>query len=218
MNKEYSFAEFICRSEITFNTEKASEEEYLSFLNHFNKFSFDGEVKYLIVDLGPTSPSNNRFANILLYDYAYDELMSFPKGKMPGHIGLVNLQLKHGNDPRIDSVINLKPKESSESNSSMKFGEPSSINKYAEEEEKKDSGGCFIATAVYGSYDAPEVIILRNFRDTILKKYLFGRLFINSYYTFSPSLAKFISKKHFLTRLLKVTFFRPFLHYLQKTN
>lgn len=50
-------------------------------------------------------------------------------------------------------------------------------------------GGCYIATAVYGSYDAPEVLVLRRFRDTKLNKSVAGREFIRIYYKYSPSLA-----------------------------
>ena len=50
--------------------------------------------------------------------------------------------------------------------------------------------GCYIATAVYGSYDAPEVIVLRRFRDESLKKSALGRAFIRAYYKFSPSVAE----------------------------
>lgn len=50
--------------------------------------------------------------------------------------------------------------------------------------------GCYIATAVYGSYDAPEVIVLRRFRDESLKKSALGRSFIRAYYKFSPSVAE----------------------------
>lgn len=46
---------------------------------------------------------------------------------------------------------------------------------------------CYIATMVYGSYEAPEVMTLRNFRDEVLRKYFFGRLFIGFYYLTSPS-------------------------------
>lgn len=53
-----------------------------------------------------------------------------------------------------------------------------------------NSEGCYIATAVYGSYDAPEVIILRRFRDNILQKRWLGRLFIKIYYNVSPTIAK----------------------------
>lgn len=49
-----------------------------------------------------------------------------------------------------------------------------------------NSSGCYIATMVYKSYDAPEVLVLRRFRDEKLKTNFFGRLFIVLYYTFSP--------------------------------
>lgn len=52
------------------------------------------------------------------------------------------------------------------------------------------SEGCYIATAVYGDYDAPQVIVLREFRDTVLRRSLLGRIFIKAYYKYSPSIAK----------------------------
>ena len=48
--------------------------------------------------------------------------------------------------------------------------------------------GCYIATCVYGSYDCPQVWVLRRFRDQYLQKALLGRLFIRSYYFISPKL------------------------------
>lgn len=51
-------------------------------------------------------------------------------------------------------------------------------------------GGCYIATAVYGSYEAPEVLTLRTFRDETLALTKSGRAFIRTYYAVSPSLAK----------------------------
>ncbi len=52
---------------------------------------------------------------------------------------------------------------------------------------QKDSG-CYVATAVYGSYDCPQVWTLRRFRDRFLKRYALGRGFIRFYYRFSPGL------------------------------
>lgn len=52
------------------------------------------------------------------------------------------------------------------------------------------SGGCYIATCVYGSYDCPQVWTLRRYRDLSLSKTLFGRTFIKAYYTISPTLVK----------------------------
>lgn len=50
--------------------------------------------------------------------------------------------------------------------------------------------GCYIATYVYGSYDCPEVIVLRNFRDNVLSQHAVGRQFIRLYYAVSPKLVK----------------------------
>lgn len=50
--------------------------------------------------------------------------------------------------------------------------------------------GCYIATSLYGSYDHPEVIVLRKYRDLELKNSYLGRLFIQIYYKISPILVK----------------------------
>lgn len=51
--------------------------------------------------------------------------------------------------------------------------------------------GCYIATCVYGSYDCPEVWVLRRFRDQKLSTSLLGRQFVRFYYAVSP---KFVQK------------------------
>ncbi len=55
---------------------------------------------------------------------------------------------------------------------------------------KNKSGGCYVATCVYGSYDCPEVWTLRRFRDMKLSATWYGRLFIKLYYTVSPTLVR----------------------------
>ena len=55
-----------------------------------------------------------------------------------------------------------------------------------EELGKKKQGGCYVATAVYGSYDCPEVWVLRRFRDETLMQTNLGRSFVRTYYILSP--------------------------------
>lgn len=65
------------------------------------------------------------------------------------------------------------------------------------------SGGCYVATAVYGSYDCPEVWTLRRFRDNTLAKSLFGRLFIYLYYAISPTLVKWFGETEWFKNMWK---------------
>ena len=58
----------------------------------------------------------------------------------------------------------------------------------------QQSGGCYIATCVYGSYDCPQVWVLRRFRDDTLNVSVLGRLFIKLYYAVSPFLVKHFGK------------------------
>lgn len=57
-----------------------------------------------------------------------------------------------------------------------------------------NSGGCYVATSIYGSYDCPEVWTLRRFRDFTLSKTYAGRMFIKLYYAISPKLVKSFGK------------------------
>lgn len=65
------------------------------------------------------------------------------------------------------------------------------------------AGGCYIATAVYGNYRAPEVMVLRRYRDTVLANNAFGRIFIKIYYFLSPTVAKWLKDAKKMNKTVK---------------
>lgn len=65
------------------------------------------------------------------------------------------------------------------------------------------SDACYVATAVYGSYDCPQVWTLRRFRDNILAQTWYGRTFIQAYYAISPSLVKRFGNTEWFRKLWK---------------
>jgi hypothetical protein len=83
---------------------------------------------------------------------------------------------------------------------------------------KETSSGCFIATAVYGSYDTPELIILRTFRDQVLLNSLPGKIFVKAYYYLSPPIANFIQKSKILKTTVRRLIIGPLIYALKNQN
>lgn len=65
------------------------------------------------------------------------------------------------------------------------------------------NGGCFIATAAYGSYLDPQVSVLRRFRDDIMLTNTAGQALVGLYYQYSPSLADFIREREALRTITR---------------
>jgi hypothetical protein len=78
------------------------------------------------------------------------------------------------------------------------------------------SGGCFIATSVYGSYDHPIVLDLRSFRDNWLDKRELGKIIIRWYYHRGPILASWIDKSKSKKFIVLCFIVKP-LHFFVKT-
>lgn len=82
----------------------------------------------------------------------------------------------------------------------------------------KGTGGCFIATAAYGSYEERHVKVLREFRDKyLLENFNFqisnfkfevpniaGRAFVRLYYKVSPPIADFIVEHSWLKPVVRI--------------
>lgn len=65
-------------------------------------------------------------------------------------------------------------------------------------------GGCYVATAVYGSYDCPEVWVLRRWRDAVLLRSGPGRGLVRLYYAISPALVELFGEAEWARRFAEV--------------
>lgn len=128
-----------------------------------------------------------------------------------------NLDLLFGNEPDANK-LSLMAWEAGVSwhrtiigNLSNKDVNRDIINRYIEKIKKYDtsynapeeSGACYVATAVYGSYDCPQVWTLRRYRDYALDSTWYGRAFIKTYYAISPTIVKYFGHTEWFNRIWK---------------
>jgi len=82
----------------------------------------------------------------------------------------------------------------------QKCGRENNTSRTAFELSRSD---CFIATAVYGSRYTSEVELLRQYRDEIMMKSLWGKVLIMCYEKISPPIAKIVSKNRKIKLLVR---------------
>jgi hypothetical protein len=68
---------------------------------------------------------------------------------------------------------------------------------------RSGGGGCYIATMVYGDYEHPQVLVLREFRDNFLAHYVLGRAFIRFYYKYSPGWVKALKRNKIINKSIE---------------
>jgi len=90
-------------------------------------------------------------------------------------------------------------------------------NTQTEELLKGKKGPCFIATSIYGSPDAPDVLLLKDYRDLYLSKKILGKWMIKKYYKFSPYLADILKKSKLLMKVTEVMIVKPIIRLIKNS-
>jgi hypothetical protein len=86
-------------------------------------------------------------------------------------------------------------------------GIPAIFNVTTQAAPASSGGGCFIATAAFGSPLAGQVEILRQFRDRYLLTNNFGRKFVAWYYRNGPAAASYIKDKPLAKAAVRVALY-----------
>jgi hypothetical protein len=146
--------------------------------------------------------------------YAIDKKKSFSTGAKVGLGIVVLLLIVLGLILLIASAT--KSAGTASGNASGNSSNQSSAGSNSGNSSGKGSG-CYVATMVYGDYDAPEVMTLRKFRDEILSKSACGRTFIKYYYKYSPLFVERFKENKSINNTIKY-FLDRFVKYLSKKN
>mgnify|MGYP004663160831 FL=1 len=178
------------------NYENKSTEEYIIKIKLWQ--DYDGDILEL---WGPENPYMKRTSGEQLENIERLKDIRFRVGgeRYDKHIIIeIHLGFEKINERKLTEEIKEINKQFSGAN----------ITVYEHE------GGCYVATAVYGSYDCPEVWTLRRFRDKTLAETWYGRAFIRLYYAISPTLVKYFGKAKWFQRLFR----KPLDGFVKKLN
>lgn len=136
----------------------------------------------------------------------FDEAYDFNEGyARVGVNKIVDTQVAFSRLPRRSKSVRTSPSTRDTTNSTKQS---------STHQASSTSSGCYIATAVYGSYDCPEVWTLRRYRDNVLDNSWYGRLFIKCYYAISPTLVKWFGESKWFRNI----FSKPLNRWVNKLN
>ena len=128
---------------------------------------------------------------ILNDDLEYDEMDADLSWVIGSYLDGIDFLIKNAFDEQLN-IVKIRNKTISEIEDLIESEDedfPCS-EKQIKKFRKTSASGCYVATCVYGSYDCPEVWVLRRYRDDKLGSSWYGRLFIKTYYAISPTLVK----------------------------
>lgn len=94
-------------------------------------------------------------------------------------------------------------------------GQPVSAEDLSKAKDAKPAEGCFIATAAYGDSNAPDIRVLRRFRDNVLLTNSVGQDFVETYYDYGPAAANFIADRPVARVIVREVFIRPLVNILE---
>lgn len=77
---------------------------------------------------------------------------------------------------------------------------PNGRHKTAAEQKAK---ACYIATMCYGDYSHPQVLVLRDFRDSVLLQHDWGQSFVRFYYRNSPNWVEHLKGKRLINTIIR---------------
>lgn len=78
-----------------------------------------------------------------------------------------------------------------------------------------NKSGCFIATACYGDYNAPEVLVFRAYRDERMLPTRLGAILVSIYYFISPRIARVLKRYPLVAHYIKKLILNPIVKTLQ---
>lgn len=147
---------------------------------------------------------NNAFASFNTIYYLGDLLeINFKDKKLVSDWG--TLAWKSAIDSHNDVINLLQDKETNKNRITLYENK---IKQYdtsykAPEVPTSSSSGCYVATAVYGSYNCPQVLVLRCYRDDVLSRTWYGKAFIQSYYAISPTIVKWFGNTNWFNYIFR---------------
>lgn len=154
-------------------------ENVIRFADERDKEAYKKEIYTYFVEYGSHCDAYKEYLGVIPSDYIKKN--RYIQDLLIQHANMLWDIDEQRRNERIKYIRNLLPDDRL---NDFKIVQPQSTS----------SGGCYIATCLYGSYDCPQVWTLRRFRDYTLDETWYGRLFIRCYYAISPMLVKWFGE------------------------